>query len=88
MDKELNPIIVFKNYGKIKIKLAEMLDKKGITRNKLSTLMGANYDVINRYYKAENITMVDIDLFARICCVLNCDITDLLEYVKPEDTEK
>ncbi|MBS4868330.1 MAG: helix-turn-helix domain-containing protein [Anaerotignaceae bacterium] len=25
--------------------------------------------------------MVDIGLVSKICCVLNCDISDLLEYV-------
>lgn len=88
MSNDINGLVVFREYGSIKVKLAELLNKKGIKRNKLATLVGVKYDIINRYYKAENITMIDIDLFARICCVLNCDITDLLEYVKPEDTEK
>ncbi|MCI8806099.1 MAG: helix-turn-helix transcriptional regulator [Clostridiales bacterium] len=85
MKNELNSLVIIKEYGFVKVKLAEMLDERGITRNKLSTLIGVKYDVINRYYKAENITMVDIDLFARICYVLDCNITDLLEYVKNRD---
>ena len=85
MKNELNSLSIIKEYGFVKVKLAEMLDERGITRNKLSTLIGVKYDVINRYYKAENITMVDIDLFARICYVLDCNITDLLEYVKNRD---
>ncbi len=78
MKNELNSLVIIKEYGFVKVKLAEILDERGITRNKLSTLIGVKYDVINRYYKAENITMVDIDLFARICYVLDCNITDLL----------
>lgn len=78
---QLTGIVLIQEYGHIKVKLAELLDKRGITRNKLSTLTGTKYDIINRYYKAENINMVDIDLFAKICCVLNCNISDLLEYV-------
>ncbi len=85
MKNELNSLVIIKEYGFVKVKLAEILDERGITRNKLSTLIGVKYDVINRYYKAENITMVDIDLFARICYVLDCNITDLLEYVKNRD---
>lgn len=81
MKNDFNSLIIIRDYGHIRVKLAELLQEKGITRNKLSTLIGVNYDVINRYYKANNITMVDIDLFARICYVLKCDITDLLEYV-------
>ena len=79
---QLTGIVLIQEYGHIKVKLAELLDKRGITRNKLSTLTGTKYDIINRYYKAENINMVDIDLFAKICCVLNCNIRDLLEYEK------
>ncbi len=82
MKAELTGIVLIKEYGHIKVKLAELLDKRKITRNKLSSLTGVKYDVIDRYYKAENITMVDIDLFAKICCVLNCEINDLLEYEK------
>ena len=79
---QLTGIVLIQEYGHNKVKLAELLDKRVITRNKLSTLTGTKYDIINRYYKAENINMVDIDLFAKICCVLNCNISDLLEYEK------
>ncbi|MDP4109933.1 MAG: helix-turn-helix transcriptional regulator, partial [Bacillota bacterium] len=51
-------------------------------RNKLRTLTGVKYEVIDRYYKAKNIEMVDLDFLAKVCCVLNCKIEDLLEYVK------
>ena len=37
---EVNSIINIKQYGKINVKLAEIMDKKGITRNKLRTLTG------------------------------------------------
>lgn len=82
MKDELTGIVLIRDYGYIKVKLAELLEEKNITRNKLSTLTGVKYDVIDRYFKAKSITMVDIDLFAKICCVLNCNISDLLEYVK------
>lgn len=74
-------------YGHIRLKLAEVMKKKGISRNKLKNLVGGNYAVITRYHKGENIQMVDLDLFARVCCVLHCDISDLLEYV-PEPREE
>lgn len=71
------------NYGHIKVKLAEMLDSRGVSRNRLSKLTGAKYDVVTRYYKAETVSMVDLDFFARVCYVLNCEIGDLLEYLPP-----
>lgn len=74
------------NYGHIELKLSKIMDEKKISRNKLMNLVGSRFEVINRYYKGENIQMVDLDLFARICCVLHCDLSDLLEYV-PEPGE-
>lgn len=79
---EVNSIISLKQYGKIKIKLSEIMDKKGITRNKLRNLTGVKYDVIDRYYKADNVERVDLDFLAKACFVLNCSVEDLLEYEK------
>ena len=70
-------------YGAIRVKLAEVMDRQGITRNKLRTLTGTKYDVVNRYYKADCVEMVDLDFFAKVCFVLDCQIEDLLEYEKP-----
>lgn len=77
---EINSIINIKQYGKIKIKLAEVMDRKSITRNKMRTLTGVKYEVIDRYYKAKNVERVDLDFLAKACFVLDCKIGDLLEY--------
>ena len=44
------------------------MKKKNISRNKLSVLTGATYNVINRYYNSD-INRVDLDVLARICYV-------------------
>lgn len=79
---EINSIIDFNNYGRIKIRLSEVMNEKGITRNKLRTLTGVKYDVVDRYYKAQNIERIDLDFLAKACFVLNCEISDLLKYEK------
>ena len=71
-------------YGGIKGKLAQALDSRGITRNHLRKLTGLKYDVITRYYRADHIEMIDLDFFAKVCFVLNCEISELLEYQPPE----
>ncbi len=76
-----NGIFVLRNYGKIKIDIKTIMDKKNITRNKLSVLTGATYNVINRYYN-NDISRVDLDVLARICYVLECNVSDVLEYEK------
>ena len=56
-----------------------ILENKGISRNKLSIMLAVGYNLVNRYYK-NSVIRVDIDIIARICYVLNCDITDILKY--------
>ncbi len=70
-----------KNYGKIEFTINKIMKKKNITRNKLSVLTGTDYNVINRYYN-NNITRLDLDILARICFVLDCNVNDIIEYKK------
>ncbi len=83
--EELKSIIRYhtEEYGRVRVKLEEVLTKRGITRNRLRTLTGVKYEVIDRYYKAKQITMADLDFLAKVCFVLDCRIEDLLEYEKP-----
>ena len=67
-------------YGSIRVKLAEVMDSRGITRNRLCKLTGTKYDVVTRYYKSRDVQMVDLNFFAKVCCVLDCRIEDLLVY--------
>lgn len=81
--ENINGLIVLKDYGKIVFRIGEVMDKKGISRNKLCALTGIRFEVADRYYKG-NIERLDIDVFTRICCVLNCNTGDLIEYRKDE----
>lgn len=80
---ELKPIITYQTqeYGFIRVRLRDALDSRGITRNRLRTLTGVKYDVIDRYYKSDTVQMADLDFFAKVCCVLGCELSELLEYV-------
>lgn len=70
-------------YGKIRIKLGELIEKEGLSKNKLSHKAEMQRSQINNYCNNE-ITRLDIDVLARICTVLNCSISDLLEFIPPE----
>ena len=72
-------------YGSVKVKLSEVMDNRGITRNRLRTLTGIKYDVIDRYYKGTHVEMADLDFLAKVCYVLDCRIEDLLEYQPPQE---
>ena len=81
--ENLKPIVNYytNKYGYVRLKLKETLDARGVTRNRLRTLTGVKYDVIDRYYKSETVHMADLDFLAKVCCVLNCGLDDLLEYI-------
>ncbi len=67
-------------YGKIRIKLDELLKKSGMSKNKLSHKAEMQRTQINNYCKNE-ITRLDTDVLARICTVMDCKIEDLIEFV-------
>ena len=74
-------------YGTIRIKLDELIQKAGISKNKLShkaEMQRSQRSQINNYCNNE-ITRLDIDVLARICTVLHCEIGDLLEFIPPEE---
>lgn len=70
-------------YGTIKIKLNELIESNGISKNKLSHKAEMQRSQINNYCN-NKITRLDIDVLARICTVLECSIGDLLEFI-PKD---
>lgn len=72
-------IYTLKNYGTINIKLRTIIDKKGISRSKLSAMVALSYDLVNRYYN-NRVTRVDLDVISRFCYVLGCNVNDVLEY--------
>lgn len=74
------------NYGTIKIKLNELIQQSGISKNKLGHKAEMQRTQLNNYCN-NNITRLDTDVLARICTVLNCEIGDLLEFIPPQQSE-
>ena len=70
-------------YGKIVIKLDELIKKSGISKNKLSHRAEMQRTQINNFCKNQ-ITRLDVDVLARICTVFDCKIEDLIEFIPPE----
>ena len=61
--------------------LKNIIDEKGISRSRLATMVAMNYDLVNRYYN-NKVTRVDLDVIARFCYVLNCELDEILTYKK------
>lgn len=77
-------ISLLQPYGRIKVKLGAYLAKRQVTRNSLAESIGVKFQTIDHYCKAEDIMRLDLVLFAKICCSLQCELSDLLEYVPPD----
>ena len=79
MNSSLNTIYVKKEYGKVNMRLKEIMDAKGIKRHTLARAIDTRFEVIDKWYnnKVENL---DLDILARLCFVLECSIEDLLHY--------
>lgn len=78
-------IYILKEYGRVVITLKDVMDRQGITRNRLASLTGLVYNSVNRYYRNAPISSVDLDVLSKICFVLNCEIGDVLKYERPEE---
>ena len=73
-------------YGKIKIHLNELIKKTGISKNMLGHRAEMQRAQINAYCN-NSITRLDVDVLARICTVLDCEIGELLEFIPEEKKE-
>ena len=65
--------------------LWKMLIDKGMNKKELRELSGISTASMAKLGKGENITT---DVLLRICTALNCQISDILETLLDEETEK
>lgn len=70
--------------GKIKIRLEDILKERDISLNQLSFRTEMQRTQL-RNYRDNKVQRLDIDILLRLCYVLECDLTDLIEYIPPED---
>lgn len=66
--------------------MAELIEKKGISKTKLAQRAEMQHTQLRKYYKNE-VTRFDADVLARLCTVLECGIGDLLEFVPADGDE-
>lgn len=75
------------DWGFFEITLADYLKEKNISKNKLAVDANLQRTQLNAYCK-NNIQRPDLQVMARICFALNCDISDILKYVRPKERER
>lgn len=78
-------ITELKDYGKVDITLKDVMDKKNISVYKMSKLTELKHSTIKSYYNNAPLTRVDLDVVAKMCYVLDCKVSDILEYSSHDD---
>lgn len=66
-------------YGKVYMKLEELIQAKGISKTQLSYRSKISHTQINRFCKGDAVR-IDFNTIARLCCVLDCKVSDLIIY--------
>lgn len=70
------------NIGRIVLTIDEYRLKHGISKNKIVLGAGVQRTQLQKYCN-NKVARVDLNVLARICNYLNCDISDLMYYEKP-----
>lgn len=80
------PILIRADYGTVQLRLRELLEQRGVSRNQLAKLIDARFEVVGKWYDG-NVEKMDLDILARICYALDCRIEDVLLYQPGEGKE-
>ncbi len=75
------------NYGHLEIRLAELIEEKGLNRNKVSLKAAMNWRQVDRYCE-NDITRLDTFVLCKLCTALECEIQDLLVFVPAEKEQE
>lgn len=65
----------------IRLTIDKILEKRGITRYELAKRTEIKFQTIDRYYK-NRVIRYDSYILDRICEVLECNVSDIIEHVK------
>ena len=65
--------------GKIIICLDEKIKEKGLSKNKFAQRAEMQRTQLNRYIN-NDVALISVDVLARMCSVLECDVSEILKY--------
>jgi len=77
--EELRSVVNMKSYGKVSVHLKELMESRGITRYRLAKLADTRFEVVEKWYSG-TVERIDSDVLARFCYILDCDISDIIQY--------
>ena len=68
-------------YGRLELHIEEILNKKGISKNKLCKDLDIPRSNLNRYCQ-QNFQRIDANLVCKLCCYLEVEVSELITYHK------
>lgn len=74
------------DYGKVNITISNIVKQQGISINKLACRAELQRSQVRTYIKNEA-QRIDLAILARLCYVLECDLSDILEYIPPVEND-
>lgn len=75
--------IEFMPFGKIKLKLKDIMKERDITIYALSKAAAVEFTTIKNYAENANLNRVDLTTLAKICYALEIsDMNDIIEYIE------
>ena len=70
----------------VRLTIDKYLADRGITRYELSKRTEIKFQTIDRYYK-NRVVRYDSYILDRICAALECNLSDVIEYVKNDEAQ-
>ena len=81
--KNSDGIVTYKDYGYIKYNMKAIMKKKRLTKSQIVKRTGLHHQIIERYMN-DTIIRFDRDILAKLCYVLDCDLDEMICYVRPK----
>ncbi|CDI50604.1 helix-turn-helix domain-containing protein [Clostridium tetani] len=69
------------DFGRVIFKIDEVLEEKNISKNKLEKEANLQRTQLNSYCN-NKVKRIDLLTLAKICSVLDCEIEDIMEYIR------
>lgn len=79
-----NSIIVYVDYDSIYFNIKDIMERKHLSKNQVAKKTGLHHQIIERYYSG-NVTRYDKDVLAKFCFIFDCNLDDIMYYVKPKN---
>ena len=71
------------DYGKLTLNIEHILEKQGISKNQICKDLDIPRSNFNKYCRSD-FQRIDAGLICKLCWYLKIDISELIEYSKPE----